>query len=76
MSVIKLVGLIYLFSTFKDIRYTALEVNKCWIFKYSVLLGNGEVFCLDEHDSMAIAVVINVLQLFQDSSAVGALIVI
>lgn len=60
--------------TFEYIRDTALKIDEGGILQHSVLLGYTEIFRFDKDYSMAVAVIVNVLQLLEDPSTVSAVI--
>ena len=60
--------------TFKHIGNSTLKVDQGRVFEHSILAGNRKVLGLHEHDSMAVTVVVNVLQLLQDPGTVGTVV--
>lgn len=48
--------------TFKHIRYGGFKVDQRRIVMYAILFSYGKVFCFHKSDTVAIAIVVNILQ--------------
>lgn len=60
--------------TFKHIWNAALEINQCRIVVDTVLFGHRKILGLDKRDAMSITIIVDVLQLFENFSAMFTIV--